>query len=304
MKPEEWMPEYHRARYLREADDVALQQRFDDLANNLWSTGPDGKVTPPRSPHVRKGILRLLFHTMLEQNERRRGGVLEFDECAIREMSSANYAPPQLKSPFVGSPICYAKFGKREHIRDAIGHGVLRIAPASSYDDPSLNPAQIDKELEHYTVTPNKRLMMKMYGMDAEGNEIELPVQEKEFFQFLMVQDFYVWCCGLGYDARLFREFKACAVLVIRDKSAFRSRLAAAMADKVPTGQLKDGPLGYYDPYTSRCEQIVPIFSKHLRYLYQNEYRFAWTVEHDTALEPILVELGPLYDVAEILELE
>ncbi len=303
MKPDEWMPEYYRARYLREVHDGALQLRFDDLATNLWSTDADGKVTPPRSSYVRNGILRLLFHTKLEQIGRGRGGVLEFDECAIRETSSASYAQPQLTSPFVGSPHCYAKFGKKEHIRDAIERGVLRIAPASSYDDPSLNPAQTDKELEHYTVTPNKRLMMKMYGMDEEGNEIELPVQGKEFFQFMMVQDFYVWCCGLGYDARLFHEFDADAVLVIRDKDAFRSRLAAVMADILPAGQLKDGPLGYYDPYTSRSDQILPIFSKHFRYLYQNEYRFAWTVAKDTSLEPIFVELGPLYDVAEMLEL-
>jgi hypothetical protein len=94
-------------------------------------------------------------------------------------------------------------------MRAAFDRGVLRIAPASSYDDPSLNPAQADKELEHTTITPNKQLMFTLYGPDSKGNEVEIPVRKKEFFRYMMVPDFYVWCCGLGYDARLFQEFHA-----------------------------------------------------------------------------------------------
>jgi hypothetical protein len=111
----------------------------------------------------------------------------------------------------------------------------------------------------------------------------------------MMVPDFYVWCCGLGYDARLFDEFKAEAALVIRDKDAFRARLSAAVAGELPEGSVTDGPLTYYDPYTARHEQLVPIFSKHFRYLYQNEYRFAWTIPEGEPLESFFVELGPLH---------
>jgi hypothetical protein len=239
---------------------------------------------------------------MLEQMERAKIPNCDFDERALREASAASYRRPQLKTPFAGSPVCFAKFGKREHIADAL-NGALRIAPASSFDDPSLNPAQIDKELEHTTITPNEHLMFKLYGRDAEGNEVELRVQKKEFFRYMMVPDFYVWCCGLGYDARLFHEFQAEAVLVIRCKDAFRARLSAAVARVLPEGSMTDGPLRYYDPYTIRREQLVPIFSKHFRYLYQNEYRFAWTVPKGEPLNPIFVELGPLHDIAEFLEL-
>jgi hypothetical protein len=103
-------------------------------------------------------------------------------------------------------------------------------------------------------------------------------VQNKELFRYMMVPDFYVWCCGLGYDARLFHNFGYDAVLIIRNKDAFRARLSAAVASVLPKASMKAGPLRYYDPYTVRREQLVPIFSKHFRYLYQNEYRFAWTV--------------------------
>jgi hypothetical protein len=118
-----------------------------------------------------------------------------------------------------------------------------------------------------------------------------------------MVPDFYVWCCVLGYDARLFSDFGD-AVLVIRDKDAFRARLSAAVAREVPNASLTDGPLCYYDPYTDRREQLDPIFNKPFRFLYQNEYRFAWTVSgRATPLSHFFVELGSLDDVAEFLEL-
>ena len=63
-----------------------------------------------------------------------------------------------------------------------------------------------------------------------------------------------------------------------------------------------DGGLSYYDPYTVRREQLVSI-SKHFRYLYQNECRFAWTVSDGEPLKPFFVELGALYEIAELLEL-
>lgn len=106
----------------------------------------------------------------------------------------------------------------------------------------------------------------------------------------------------LGYDARLC-DFQADAVLVIREMNIFRSRLAAAVAQRLTMSRLTHGPLMYYDPYTVTREQLVPIFSKHFRYAYQNEYRFAWTAATNDPAKPFFVELGPLHDIAELLDL-
>jgi hypothetical protein len=304
MEPENWLKEYWSSTYLREMHRVCLQERVNELANNLWSTDAEGRVTPPRDTNKRKGILRLIVHAKAEQLRRQGKRGIKVDERKLRKKASRHYIPPRLKNPFGGSPNCFAKFGKRKHIKPAFERGILRIAPASSYADTSLNPAQADKELEHFTVTPNEHLVMGMIGLDANGKEVEAPIQFKELFRYMMVQDFYVWCCGLGYDARLFHDFEAEAVLVIRDKEAFRSRLAQAFAKVHPASSMTDRGLTYYDPYTSRREQLTPIFSKHFRYLYQNEYRFAWTAPGDEPLaEEIFVDLGPLNDIAEYLEL-
>jgi hypothetical protein len=146
--------------------------------------------------------------------------------------------------------------------------------------------------------------MFKLHGQDSAENEIEMPVRNIELFRYMMVPDFYVWCCSLGYDARLFHEFDADGVLIIRDKDAFRARMSAAVARTLPKGCMTDGPIRYYDPYTVRREQLVPIFSKHFRFMYQNEYRFAWAVpEEREPLKQFFVELGSLHDIAECYEL-
>jgi hypothetical protein len=299
---DEWRVEYGQSRYLRQLPDAALQNRLDAMIGNLWSTDAAGNVTPPRSSDHRHSLLRLIVHTMLEQMERARMSVREFSEHELRETASASYTPPRLRTPFTGSPSCFAKFGKRAHIRDAFEKGTLRIAPAAAYNDPSLNAAQADNELEHYSVTPNEHLKCRILGLDAAGREIEVPAQLEELLRGMLVRNFYVWCCSLGYDARLFHDFEADAVLVVRDKEAFRARLVAAVQKQLPAAERFERHLLYYDPYTTRREQLTPMFSKNIRYLYQNEYRFAWMMPEGSTLASFFVELGPLDDIAECLE--
>ena len=300
---DEWREEYERDRYLRHLPDAALRDRLDALSGNLWSTDAAGNVTPPRSPDHRHAVLRLIVHTLFEHTERAGTAILDFSERELRETASASYRPPRLRTPFTGSPSCFAKFGKRDHIRNAFERGSLRIAPASAYNDPSLNAAQADHELEHYSVTPNEHLMFRLRGLNSQGKEIVMPAQHKELFRYMLVRNFYVWCCSLGYDARLFHDFEADAVLVVRDKTAFQKRLFAAAQKQIQAAKQIHGELNYYDPYTIRREQLTPMFSKNIRYLYQNEYRFAWTMPEDSMLAPFFVELGPLDDIAEIFEL-
>lgn len=215
-----------------------------------------------------------------------------------------SYVPPKLAPPFMGGPSGFAKYGKRDHIKASFERGAFRIAAASSYLDPSLNPAQADHELEHAVVTPNEHMQMRLYGKDAAGAEIEIPHTPLQLFRYMQVPDFYVWCCGLSYDARMFYDFEAEALLIIRDMYAFTDRFIAAVKAAKPDLSSKRGPCVYYDPYTVRREQLTPMYSKNLRYLYQNEYRFIWTVPPETTdLSTFFVELGPLANIAEFYEL-
>ncbi|NKM58482.1 hypothetical protein GFL21_28980 [Rhizobium anhuiense] len=294
--------QYMQSRYLREATDVTLQQRLATIGNNLWSTGRDGEVTQPRSLDHRRVMLELYTHVLLEQMERNKQGELAFDEAAVRLAASANYVQRRTVRPITFEPDCYAKFGKKEHILPALT-GKLFVQPAAKYNDPSLNAAQLDDELQHHVRSPNERLMMRLFGLDEHGNEVEVKPHWGELVRYMKVPNFYVWCCGLGYDPRLFSEFGADAALVVKDKAAFEHRFIRAMAEQLPDAVIGHGPIAYYDPYTTRRNQLIPAFSKNIKYLYQNEYRFIWQFPEERELTPFLVDLGLLHDIAEVVEL-
>jgi hypothetical protein len=101
---------------------------------------------------------------------------------------------------------------------------------------------------------------------------------------------------------RRLHDFQAEALLLVRDVAAFTMRMLDAVEKAQPGCVAVHGSVTYYDPHTVHGDQLKPIFSKNLKYLYQNEYRFAWKMPSGTVLAPFLVELGPLNDVAEFYE--
>ncbi len=303
MDPEALLTAYRKSRYLRKASDRSLNNRLATLANNLWSTDRDGNVTATRDQNHRAALVALYCVTRFEQHIRAPSD-FEFDEARIRELSSSAYEAPKLRNPITFGPNCLSKFGERQHIQTALKHGRLRVSPASAYNDPSLNAAQVDQELQHQVRTPNERIQMRLRGKDTpNGPEIEIVPQWGELFRYMQIPDFYVWCCGLSYDARLFHEFNADAALIVLNQHAFIDRLSSAVAKQKPTGRFEHHGIGYYDPYIAQRNQLVPAFSKNIKYLYQNEYRFVWWMPAGEQLEAFFVELGSLEDIATVVEL-
>lgn len=302
MQGNEWFAEYHRSLYLRELPEAALLQRLEHIAQNLWSTGPNSEVTPPRSPENRQRLLRAYVHAIAEQV--RRGRIVRsISEAEIRQNASLNYVPPDLVAPFTGSPVCWVKFGKREHIRPAFERGLLKVTLASSYNDPSLNPAQRDDELHHLSRTPNKQMLFTLRGLDENGQEVDIPHQPLEYFEGISSSDFCVWCCSAAYDARVFSDFKDYnAALIIRDQQAFSYRLENAMKAKLANISMQAGRVQYYDPYDIDPTLLRPIFVKNFQYMYQNEQRFAWEVSAGQNDKDLFIEIGPLSDICDVLE--
>jgi len=85
-------------------------------------------------------------------------------------------------------------------MRAAFDRGVLRIAPASSYDDPSLNPAQVDRRgrTETYVEVQTSLLadehlaylwlLFSAEALDVKGAVTELLDASKRFAGDLAVQ--------------------------------------------------------------------------------------------------------------------
>lgn len=67
---------------------------------------------------------------------------------------------------------------------------------------------------------------------------------------------------------------------------------------------MADSRVRYYDPYDIDPKLLRPIFVKDFRYLYQHEYRFAWEVKPGKHPEFLDIEISPLADIAELLDIE
>jgi hypothetical protein len=101
----------------------------------------------------------------------------------------------------------------------------------------------------------------------------------------------------------LFDEFGD-SCLVIYDVDVFRERILSAVRSQIGDWTDWDQPISYFDPYVDRnFDGIFVPFTKHHRFWYQQEYRFAWLQPEsvEEALEPAFIEIGNLSDIAEII---
>jgi hypothetical protein len=105
-------------------------------------------------------------------------------------------------------------------------------------------------------------------------------------------------------DCRMFTDFQADAALIVHGKDEFIRRVGEAVAQPLPSA-FSHGNVGYYDPYQiDNPSQLTPAFSKHFRYAYQDEYRMVWKPsEAGMQLEPFFVNIGPMSDIATMVEL-
>lgn len=200
-----------------------------------------------------------------------------------------------VEPPKFGSYII--KFGQRQHVQDMLAWGRFRIAPAASYNDPSLNFALRDDELVTQVFSPaGARLSVKL---DGEYREITGIVGPLCFNR--RCDNFYVFCAAGRFDPRLFDEFQADACLVVRDLKQFGLRLMRGFAAIAGMTKAAQDSVHYVDPlHPDEVTHLVEM-TKNFRYEYQQEWRIAWRAEQSLpeGAAPILVEIGPLGNCCE-----
>src|SRR5262249_43217451 len=127
------------------------------------------------------------------------------------------------------------KFGKHEHLKNALENGTIRLAPASSYSDPSLNYAIHDDELRFAVQTPAKDKWIQ--GVDEQtlkpvGDRIKVLVNIS--FTRTVPTDYYVYCLSALFSLRAFDDFEADACLVIKQPKQFIERVLLGGFAKLP----------------------------------------------------------------------
>ncbi len=172
----------------------------------------------------------------------------------------------------------------------------MRLAPASAYSDPSLNPAIGDNENEcHFRLHPKlpdfleREEIREMINRDPEKKSLST--------------DYYVCCLTMDLEPRYFGDFDADSFLVIENPKKFTERLMNSTKFREDDYTGYYGGIKYFDPVLTLPEEITVIMAKHFRYAYQKEFRFVMLPKHPVKkLDPVFLEMGSLNDISSYYE--
>jgi hypothetical protein len=300
--------QYRRDRYMTYLTPQELAERSNDLMNNLMTLTEDQKIGIKPMDDVGGYFSAAYTHILEECVLREYEYPFPLDQ--VKEWHHPQYDWPGIqsairafkgKAPKAGSYL--VKYGKSEYLIPAFERGAIRVFPASRYDDPSLNYAIRDKELElKIHLRPSKNAVLTELASDLESAVASVG----DLTEILKAPtNYYVYCLAGDFDNRLFGDFNADACLLITDIVAFVERLVRAVAPKLPGWNGAGTGVKYIDPLNTKKEEIDLLYCKDFRYAYQKEYRLIWTPpDPKTKLDPIDVTLGSVKDCCDLILLK
>lgn len=190
------------------------------------------------------------------------------------------------------------KFGKKEHLESMYKHGRIRIAPASLYNDPSLNKAIQDDELSFTVSNRSENIIIK-----SSDNKI-IPAYGNVTFHLKSSTNYYVHCFASKYTLREYDDFEANSCIVITKPRILFQKMMKAVKNKHPDFDGFASPVKYLDPLTCNPRDVEILVAKHFKYSYQNEVRTIWVppkpMHH---LELFFIEIGSMEKYARIISL-
>jgi hypothetical protein len=287
-----------------------LEQRLIDILNNNLIITEDTKISLlPIKDENATWMIR--WTHVLEEYRLRygpypsgfRNGFLKDSPIPRPDTTLASRASSAVSRETVPQDDYLVKYGKHEHIRRMFKDGIIRIFPASYYDDPSLNHAIKDKELE-FTVQPHPSNITIKYldGKTRQPKGVLRPLGDK--ITIKSQTDYYVYCLSCIFAPRLFIDFMADSCLIIKKPYDFVEKVLSAF--KTIRGPLAGmaGPVFYVDPIFAKVEDANLFLWKHFRYSYQKEYRLIWVPDGPkNKLNYIDIAIGSLEDIATLIHI-
>lgn len=194
----------------------------------------------------------------------------------------------------------FVKYGEQARLRKVFHEGLLYVQPVSRYNDPSLNPAVRDTELETLAYLPTGTQLQRQ---NDKGNYEDIPIFGRMSAKTRSPTDFYIFCSSAAYQHRLFDDFQADACLLVYRPKEFVMKIVDAFKESYSNWLFAEKMVSYYDPLRLNCSIDIPL-SKHFRYWYQREYRLVVKPKEPmTHLEPIWLSLGKVSDLCELIAL-
>jgi hypothetical protein len=170
--------------------------------------------------------------------------------------------------------------------------GEFRLRPAADYKDLLTDRARNDDELVRVQSTEGKYVTMTRV---ETGQDIK-PIGQVSYRSEIHT-NYLVSCFSCVWDPSLFDEFSGSdACLVIHKVDEFCERMHLAAEAQLPGCVGIDGPVTY-----GGSSPLGAVFSKPLRFLQQQEWRFAcMPKEVVKILDPKLLSIGSIEVLAEL----
>jgi hypothetical protein len=302
--------EYARTRYLGLLSDEALFARYRTLYVGTMDLNDEGYLTPTKwdrwSDKWIHTAMEITLRSLSLKDERAKP-----DWSFVRTPLMLRAVAARSRRNLAWGRKLLVKYGSRRFLRATLDDGVIRISPASSYEDPTLNAARRDQELQRQLTDFGFEVTATLGPIGNTASEEE---QELYTTTIQSAMDYYIFCLAGGYELRLFDDFEADACLAITDPERFALSLGKAFADQLPGWHYGCQFVRYIDkvqPIADRAdfqhEAFAPFFCKDFRYAYQKEVRAAWLPPDPKTPHPpldhLFLELGALKDYCELIEL-
>lgn len=305
VRHELWRSEYKKNRYLEYLTQHDLEERTKHIISNMTILDNTGMISLHNINETGLYWMQVWTHT-LEEFALRFGsypnGFLngfiakaEVVQPSFPEKPKAVSAIQNIGG-FKEGALC--KFGKYKHLQFMYENGKIRIAPASYYNDPSLNNAIRDDELSFEVQTRADNLIIE----DITGSKTPTFGQVK--FKLESSTNYYVHCFASKYTYREFDDFEADCCIVIDQPRIFIKKMMKTVKTVLPDFHGFAAPVKYLDPLNVSPKDIDIFFAKHFKYTYQNEYRTVWLPNDPSKkLEPFFINIGPMCSYARIIRI-
>jgi hypothetical protein len=296
-----WRINYRNNRYMEYISKEELEQRAKDIFSNLIILSPEGNCSLRKVNN--DGLYWMIIWTeLLEEFVIRYGNHPSGFESGFMKDSkiikTVIYNEAKIAIDKIGGikDNCIYKYSKKQYNLESLKNGRFRIAPASFYNDASLNYAIKDNELIFDIFNPPKDITVTLL---KNNQTINLLGNVKRTYE--LSTNYYVQCLSTAYTYREFNDFEADSCLIIYDIQRFVEKIRKELLKKFKNFEFYFDNIEYIDPLKHKREPSV-LFSKHFRYSYQNECRFVFLPEEPILdLKEFFIEIGSMEEYAEII---
>lgn len=296
--------QYCANRYLQHLSLEDLIQRTIDVLANYHVLNDEGKIGLRPINEEGEYWMTLFIHIMTEMDLRKAG----FPDGFLKDAPLVKPTWPEIPKPVKAikgislNGDYLVKYGEQRYLRPMLEEGILRIAPASSYSDPSLNLARKDSELEVSILLDPSESTVELVNEETFESERTIEVIGNLTATMNCTSDYYVYCLAMEYNVRLFDDFEADCCLIIQQPIKFVERLYKEVSHKLPGWTGRATGITYYDPLKIDRMPSNVFFQKHFRYAYQREYRIVLLPPKPIKqAEPFFIELGNLGEFCELV---